>query len=278
MQETKSRILDFVKQNGPVLPVQISREIKSDILFASAILAELVTQKDIFMSYGKIGGSPLYYSDGQESKLQVLKEHLPEKEREAYELIEEKLVVRDKVSEPWQRVALRSIKDFAVPLRVAVKGEIELFWKWYLAPNDEIKNLILGMFKKKQEIVKSEEKKEKINEDKEEKIVKKDEKSSFKDKIFSYFSEKNIDVLNEEVVKAKDVEMEVNLSSGVGVLKFFVKGVGKKRINDADLSLAYNKGQTKKLPVLFLTEGELTKKAREYLEKNIKGYLIFRKI
>jgi len=199
----------------------------------------------------------------------LLKDYLPEREKDAYELIKEKLVIRDKISEPWQRVALRSIRDFAIPLKVAMKDGNELFWKWYLASNEEVKPLILGTFNKKQEIPKNKEKREKI---------KKDEKYNFKDKIFSYFSEKNINVLNEEVLKAKDVEVEVNLPSEIGLLKFFVKGVGKKRISDADLSLAYNKGQTKKLPILFLTEGELTKKAREYLKSNLEGYLIFRKI
>lgn len=277
MEDTKDRILDFVKRNGPVLPVQISREIKSDILFASAVLSELVKQKQIFISYCKIGGSPVYYSSGQESKLYILKEHLPGKEKEAYELLKEKKIIRDISAEPWQRVALRSIKDFAIPVRVTIYGKIELFWKWYLASNEEAKNLILGMFKDKQEVVRETPKElPEVRKEKEE--VKEDKKYNFKDRISSYFSEKNINVVNEEVSKAKDVEMEVNLPSEIGMLKFFVKGVGKKRISDADLSLAYNKGQTKKLPVLFLTEGELTKKAKEYLEKSLEGYLIFRKI
>ncbi|MAG50433.1 hypothetical protein CL621_02200 [archaeon] len=287
MEETNEVVLDLVKKNGPVLPVQISKEIKSDILFASAVLSELVKQKQIFISYGKVGGSPVYYSSGQESKLNLLKEHLPGKEKEAYELLKEKKIIRDITAEPWQRVALRSIQDFAIPIRATIRGKIELFWKWYLASNDEAKTLILEIFKNKQEIPKKtpfekpqevplEKPKEIPTEEKKE--VNESLKYNFKDKISSYFSEKNINVVNEEVSKAKDVEMEVDLPSEIGTLRFFVKGVGKKRISDADLSLAYNMGQTKKLPVLFLTEGELTKKAKEYLDKNLKGYLIFRKV
>ncbi len=288
MQEINNKISDFVRQNGPVLPVKISKEIKSDILFASAVLAELVKQKQIFISHAKIGGSPLYYSAGQESKLQILKEYLPEREKDAFELIKKKLIIRDKTAEPWQRVALRSIKDFAIPLRVTVEENIELFWKWYLASNEEVKSLVLRVFKKKQDGLeytgkeekqkyeRKEEKQKKLREDLEK--VKKEEKYNFKDKVSSYFSEKNVKVVKEEIIKAKNIEMVINLPSEIGELRFFVKGVGKKRINDADLSLAYNKGQTKKLPVLFLTDGELTKKAKEYLEHDLKGYLVFRKI
>ena len=295
MEETNEIVLDFVKRNGPVLPVQISKEIKSDILFASAVLSELVKQKQISISYGKVGGSPVYYSSGQESKLNILKEYLPDKEKEAYELLKEKKVIRDITAEPWQRVALRSIQDFAVPIRATIRGKIELFWKWYLASNDEAKDIILEIFKNKQEMFKEtpvekpreipqekpreipQEKPREIPQEKKEE-VRENIKYNFKDKVSSYFSDKNINIINEEVSKAKDVEMEVNLPSEIGMLKFFVKGVGKKRISDADLSLAYNVGQTKKLPVLFLTEGELTKKAKDYLEKNLMGYLIFRKI
>jgi len=49
----------------------------------------------------------------------------------------------------------------------------------------------------------------------------------------------------------------------------------KNKINDADLSLAHNKSQLKKLPLMILTNGELTKQAKEYINNN---YLIFEKI
>ncbi|MFH1210509.1 MAG: hypothetical protein V1645_01200 [archaeon] len=42
--------------------------------------------------------------------------------------------------------------------------------------------------------------------------------------------------------------------------------------------MAYSQSQLKKLPVLFLSNGDLSKKAASYLEANIKGYLSFKKI
>ena len=39
------------------------------------------------------------------------------------------------------------------------------------------------------------------------------------------------------------------------------------KTNDKDLSSFYVDGQMKKLPILYITTGELTKKAKEKLEK-----------
>ena len=68
--ETRERIVEIVKQKGPVLPVHISKEIGSDILMASAHLAELTASKRLKISTIKVGGSPLYYLQGQEEMLQ----------------------------------------------------------------------------------------------------------------------------------------------------------------------------------------------------------------
>ena len=41
-----NRIFAFIKQNGPVLPVQISKEFKVDLFIASAIISEFVAKKN----------------------------------------------------------------------------------------------------------------------------------------------------------------------------------------------------------------------------------------
>ena len=63
--------------------------------------------------------------------------------------MKEKKVIRDKTAQPWQRVALREIKDFAIPLNVGVSGEYEIFWKYFLADNDETKLLIKENLRKR---------------------------------------------------------------------------------------------------------------------------------
>ena len=43
----RNEILNYVSKHGPILPVQISKQINNNILFAGAILSELVANKKI---------------------------------------------------------------------------------------------------------------------------------------------------------------------------------------------------------------------------------------
>ncbi len=43
MPDQREEILKFIKYSGPVLPVQIAKHVNTNILFASAMLSELVS-------------------------------------------------------------------------------------------------------------------------------------------------------------------------------------------------------------------------------------------
>lgn len=302
--ELKSKIVNYIFHYGPVLPVQISKYINSNTLFAGAVLSELISNKKILVSHAKIGGSPVYYVHGQEYKLTMLYKYLNEREREIYDLLNKNRVLKDSLLEPWQRVAIREIKDFAVMLKTK---EEEIFWKWYQLPDKEVEPLILEFYKKPEpEKIKKpiEEKKEVKVEEKKEikpkeievkpeikiKIAKPKEKKQIKEKpikkllpiedldsrIIEFFNNKNIKVLEKNIIKKnKEIEFTANVPSEVGYIKFYIKFKDKKKISDSDLSIEHNKGQLKKLPLLFLTTGELTKKAKDYINNN---YLVFEKI
>ena len=130
------RVKQLVRLRGPLIPSQISKEIGTNILMASAILSELASKNDVKISSVKVGGTPLYYVPGQESKLQNYIASLHQKEKEAFEQLKLDGVLRDSELEPAIRVALRQIKDFAKPLEANIEGEVYLFWKWYLLTND----------------------------------------------------------------------------------------------------------------------------------------------
>jgi len=86
-----------------------------------------------------------------------------------------------------------------------------------------------------------------------------------------------IEILNEEIVKKdKEFNFLVEIPSNLGRLKYFVKVRNKKKINEGDLSLEYNEAQAKSLPLLFLTNGDIAKKAKEHLDKNLSG-IVFKK-
>ncbi|MDD5651492.1 MAG: hypothetical protein PHF86_13940 [Candidatus Nanoarchaeia archaeon] len=149
----KPRVLEFVNRNGPCLPVQISKIIDREIYVSSAVLSELVNAKRVFVSAAKVGGSPLYYVSGQEYKLaQMLYPHLKDKEKEAFELLKRNLVLKDSNQEPAIRVALRVLRDFAVQIEVKETADkSEIYWKWYVLPDEEAKTKIISMMGKRVE-------------------------------------------------------------------------------------------------------------------------------
>ncbi len=299
VQDMRNNVLNFVRLNGPVLPVQVNKVIEKDTIFAGAILSELVANKLIKISFGKIGGSPVYYSAGQEAKLQILYNYLPQKEKEAYDLLRSKRFLRDKELDPAIRVALRNIKDFAVLININSGETNEIFWKWHLTTDTEAEELLKKFIQQtpiketlpveKEPLIAEKpviETKpiavEKPIEVKQE-IKKKEVKPKVKDDIFTkavegYINQKKIKVISEELKKGKEIEKVIEVHSELGNLKFLLIAKDKKKINEADLSLANNKGQNSKLPVLYLSNGEISKKASNYIEKNLKGLLVFKKI
>jgi len=142
MNELKQQIVEFVKKNGPTIPVKVAKALNSNLMFTSAILGELVSNKVLKISHGKIGNSPVYYTSGQEPKLSMLKNYLSGRLKEAFSILQESKVLRDSSCEPWLRVALRELKDFAHPVTVQIKGNNEIFWKWHLSSNEDAKKMI----------------------------------------------------------------------------------------------------------------------------------------
>jgi len=349
--ELKNKILDYVFRYGPVLPVQVSKYIGSNTIFAGAVLSELIANGKVKISHAKIGGSPVYYTSGQEHKLTMLYKYLNDRERKIYDALKEKRILKDNLMEPWERVAIRELKDFALMLKT---HENEIFWRWYQIPDKEAESLILDVYKEpepeieiKQEIIekkdekiseikreeqkelkiveekklevekvekkpeekKLEEKKEKQVKIKEHELKKEPEKKIIKEKvkeikekvlekekkpeekklklkketqkpleisiqnldqkIIDYFNNKNIKVLEKDIIKKdKDMEFIAQIPSHIGTVKFYITFKDKKKISDSDIILEHNKSQLKKLPLLFLTTGEITKKAQSYINKN----------
>lgn len=357
--DIQEKVLEIVKQKGPVLPIQISKGINKDLTLSSAILSELVSNKKIKYSNAKIGSSPLYYLPGQEPKLQSLFNHLHEKEQHAFNLLKEKKILIDSLLNPIMRVALRQIKDFAAPLEVNISGKQEIIWKWYTLPNNEV-NLLLKLLinkekkqelqktfssktepVKKTELTKQETKlqphihqikptpylkedtkpklthplidtqhlKEKLQKELGEELLKElkeqlkkeiltenkkrektthnelenelkkkqEEKDPFLDKVKIYLDKTKIDILFSEIIKKnKEIELTIKIPSAIGGVIYHCIAKQKKKINYLDINLAHAISQQKKLPILFLTTGDLSKKTQEALDNEFKGLVLKR--
>jgi hypothetical protein len=346
----RDKIINLVKLKGPVLPREISKDLGLDSLFTAAHLSEIVDQKRMKLSHAKIGGSPVYFMPGQEPKLVRLIEYLNEKDRRAHDHLKENKVLRDRELNPLFQVAMRNIKDFAVPLKV---NKTELFWKYFLVPDQEaiamIKEVIMAEQKPAPQpipqpaaqpkpqpapqpaveepqlkpqpakvIVKPEpvpepepapvevkekpkpkpkikskpkakpkkiiEKKEKLKpkpipeeqkEIKEFKPIAEDVDDEFFSMIKSFCDDKEIKILDFEIIrKNKEIELKLLVPSIIGNVEYFAKAKSKKRSNDGDLSTAYIKGQSRNMPTLYLTPGDITKKAMEMVGKEFKQLIV----
>jgi hypothetical protein len=132
---TREKILSILRMKGPTLPVYISQDIGMSMLFASAFLSELLSDKLIRISHMRVGNSPIYYIQGQETQLERFSSYLKSKEKEAFLLIQDKKFLKDSEQPPAIRVALREIKDFAFPFR----RNNETFWRYLTAKESEFK-------------------------------------------------------------------------------------------------------------------------------------------
>jgi len=310
----QEQAIHLIRQKGPVIPSNISKELGQNILMTSAILSEMVSNKTLRISSTKIGGSPLYYLAEQESRLQDFSSNLQEKDNRAYERIRMQKVIRDSEQEPLMRVSLRAIKDFVRPLNVTVENEKILFWKWYLTSPEEAEKLIrekLGVVvaepidskpvqepKKEDKIspakaepIKEEPKKEKSPEPRKfEKpspkhkeiqrtiAPKPEETSKFIDEIMEYFSRNNIKVIEQSIIRrSSELDFIISIPTTVGNLQYFCKAKSKKKVNDGDLSSVFIQAQSKRLPALFLGKGGLTKKAEAVLASEFKG-MFYKKV
>src|SRR3989344_3985443 len=292
--ELKEQVYEYVNRHGPVLPAVIAKEFRSTNIFISALLSELISNKRIKLTRAKIGGSPLYYCKDQEARIvELLRGNLGQKQREALDILIEKKVLRDRDCLPFERVALRELEDFAIPVKLVISDVEEIFWKWYLLPDQEAKESIEKSLEriyapKKEEAVliqvaktlgKTEEKEEREREP----ILKAVEKQEPKRKKKKFLqevlldkgkiekSDSDFESIIIQYLKKKELNFTVQIPSNAGDLTYFVKARYKKSLSEGDLLLAFTEGQNLKLPTLYLSSGDITKKAREYMIKNLKG-------
>ena len=278
--EIKEKIIQTLNMRGPSLPIHIANIIKMNTLFTSAFLSELVSERKIKISNMRVGSSPIYYLEGQESKLETFSQHLNEKEREALELLKQKKFLKDLEQTPVIRVALRAIKDFAVSFQNPDTKEI--FWRFFTISEEEFK------VPEKQEIKEEEEKKE-VPEEKDstlktevkekrldifdnKKEYKKPKKKAIKtskkdsEKFFNEIKE----FLNKNSIEFLDIiefgRREILLKVKKNETELLAMAFNKKRITETDIIKAGNKSKEIKLPYIVLSKGEVLKKITNLIE------------
>lgn len=274
VNQTHEKIISVLKEKGPSLPINMSKELDMSSLFISAFLSELSDEKRIKMSYLKVGGSPLYFLNGQEGQLENYYKFMHPKEAEAFLLLKDKKVLKDSEQEPSIRVALRSIRDFAVGFKI---GE-DIYWRYILVPDAEIDELLNPKKKEvkeesKKEVIKivdegknnSEFKNPLLNQ--EEKKKKQKPRSDFVLKVVDFINRNGLKVVEEIDYKSKEYNCVVQIRSELGTIDFLTQAKDKKTISETDLSKLLSKSQSIPLPAFMLYTGDISKKGKEYLQK-----------
>jgi hypothetical protein len=275
----KERILSVLRIKGPGFPSPIASEIGLSILFTSAFLSELLSEKALKISSMHVGSSPIYFLAGQEPQLEYFaKRYLKSKEKDAFLLLQEKKILKDRDLEPAIRVALRAIKDFAIPL----EKNNELFWKYYIAKDEEItvaekvpeKEIIIEakeepikeIIEIKDEVHKETKKipKKKISEKK--KSVPKKPASKTDDKFFNkvkeFLSNENIEIVNVQGFGKDELYLIIRENDQEKLLAAF----NKKKISESEILKAYRKSQESNLNYSIISIGEPSKKLSNIIE------------
>lgn len=305
----QDKILQFLRMNGPSLPSKIGKLLNTDLLLASAHLSDLISQGKIKVSSLKIGGSPLYYMPGQEQQLsQYASGNMNPKDVQVLNSLQEKKLLREAQLPLLDKVALRSLKDFAIPLQVTVEGKKELFWKWHLCSTAEASILLSVYFAPAPPEIEpavatrpilppepalptptplisspipenNDFRDTKAAAKPKEMAKRKRQEEEFFPEVEEICKKLKISIEQKETIrKNAELELLLKVPSAVGVMTYFCKAKNKAKCDEKDLSAAYMQAQIKKLPLLLLYTGELTKKAQEMLESGAFENVMVRKV
>lgn len=230
----RDKILTFIRQNGPSLPVEVASKVGGDSFLAKAYLDELVEKGLLKRSLEKIGESFIYHAPGQEAS------------------------VKEKVSKFG---GAKTARVYA-PKKVEVTPEIAKKREAFSSRLKEIET-------KKKYIPKKpllEVAKETVK-----KVFNPEPRKNLVETAISFLISKNIEILQKEE-KAKRADLIVNVPTSVGMVKFFVRIKDKKKISKGELVAIYAKALEQRMPAILLTNGELAETSKKYL-KTVGGFL-----
>jgi len=299
VEQKKNKIISYIQTTGPSLPVRIAKVIEMDPMFASAILSELLNSKKIKMSNLRVGSSALYLIPGQENRLEEHTDNLKSIEKEAYLKLKESIILEDEKEEPATRVALRNIKDFAIPF----EHEGKLLWKFSFSTEEEIqKKLNPKRIEIKEEPeIKNENSKEEKTEIRKERILenkgvilekknqsekqkhpeeekkrkveeifenKDSDKPEFLEEIKDFLKKKNI-ILTEEIkTEKKEIIGKAILRTSIGEIEFLLVAKNKLTTNKEELTAALQQARHYRSACLFILKKEPQGAIKKFFEEN----------
>tara|TARA_B100000029_G_scaffold515633_1_gene623655 strand:- start:1824 stop:2669 length:846 start_codon:yes stop_codon:yes gene_type:complete len=278
----REKILNYISENGPTLPVDIVKLTGGDSLISNAYLSELVSSKEILKSDELVGTANIYYLPGQEDKLK----------NKLTELIDFKKTPKNfqtkKVVETPELIKRR--EEFNNRLKLIEEREKKE--KIIERPRDLIKKII-EIPKKLPSI---EENKTPLNDAEKiiekprdilNKIVKKVKptlnKNNYDNGAASLyhsaitFLENSNEIISKNMIDENSGTCIIKVKSSVGPIKFYVNIVNKKRLTKSDIAEKYAESIEKKMPVIIITNATIANTSKKYL-KELGGFVRVKKI
>ena len=258
--QIKDKIIQTLRVRGPMIPAYLAKEIGSDMLFTSAFLSELISEKRIFASHMRIGSSAIYYLNENRNDLEKFGENLKSKEKEAFKLLQGKKFLQDEKQEPAIQVALRQIRDFAFPF----ERDGKIIWRYLITKESEYKKgkkekpkqKELSIFDKKSE-PKEKLPTKKITKPKTTKKSASAKKSEqFFNKVKEFLANKQKEIIDILGVTKDTLTLKIKEQNQEILLIAF----NKKRITETDIGKAHKKAQELNLKYSILSLGDLSKK------------------
>jgi len=268
----KEKIVEFIRENGPTLPVQIVSKTGGNSFVASAYLSDLVDKKEILQSDERIGSVPLYYLKGQEDLLKEKIADLNLSVKTARNFQKKKVVETPDLESKRKDFdrRLKMIEDEETHREEKKKSALdkarELIKKTVQKPRIEVPRPKLEVPKPIEQP-----KIEKLVEVRP-KVVETIEEPTFSKRASEFLETSGVEILKSENLTANSGAFIVRAPSSVGPLKFYVKLWSKKRLNKSDVAESYALALEKKLPVIILTNGTVAKTTRKYL-KEVGGFV-----
>ncbi|MBI2041178.1 MAG: hypothetical protein HYT16_03680 [DPANN group archaeon] len=295
-QNNLDKAFDIVRAQGPVLPVEVASKLGVDSFLATAYLAQLVEAGKIKQTKERIGTSFIYHLHGQENvanariialqqtgrktarmfakdvpqgpevaaKQRAFADRLAEiesKEAQA-KLSAAQRIQMPAVNAPAERSqanVVRVIANTAPPAQSGTsfdretKQEFLERFKPAIAeqlakPVQDVRHTVSHLLA---EVGK--------------KILPRAHDGQLVEKALAFLVDGRADIISKDLKKkGRDADITATIPTSIGPMRFLIIVRDKKTISEADLSVAYTNGQNKKLPVIFVTNGKLTKNAQAY--------------
>jgi DNA-binding Lrp family transcriptional regulator len=265
VQELKQKALSYLEKNGPTIPVRIARELNIDPMWAGAILSELLQHHNVKLSSMKVGSTPIYLLEGQEQGLEKFaNEHLKGIPKEAYLLLQKEKLLKDAEQEPQTRVALRSLRDFAVMF----DKDGEAYWKYAFATEEELKEP--DVEESPEEEIEEEaepEEEKKVEEIFEEAEEEETNQPSLLERVKEKLEKLNIKILEETDIKKRELKILGRMQGNLGETEVLIMAKDKKSLTDKDFEKIFEIISEEKKLVLLFTTGEIAKKSIESYRK-----------